>query len=198
MKHRLQRVEEAIKRELGELITRTMSFGGSLPTIHDVSISPDLRNCHVYIGVLGKKNTAEKVLEELTNARPMLQSALSKRVIIKYTPHLHFHLDSSVERGVRIIQLLDEIPPATDEEAAALGMPEATPEPVFDTDAEVLDPHDSTLDEDSSDEDDEDDLDDDDDEDPADEDDEDDANASAPARKPRKRPRQNRVALPEE
>jgi ribosome-binding factor A len=120
MKHRLQRVEEAIKRELGDLITRNLTFGGSLPTIHDVSISPDLKQCHVYMGVLGNARTGEDVIHKLDESRGMLQVALAKRVILKYTPHLHFHLDSSVERGVRILQLIEDLPPIADEEAANL------------------------------------------------------------------------------
>jgi ribosome-binding factor A len=188
MKHRLQRVEEAIKRELGDIITRTLTFGGeALPTIHEVSISADLRQCHVYVGVLGDQKAGNDVIHKLLDARGILQVALAKRVIIKYTPHLHFHLDSSVERGVRVLQLLEELPPIQEDDPAVLAR---NPEPVFDTDL----PEDEEEDDDLM----EDELDDDEDE----EEEEDDAPAeAAPAAAPirrRARPRNNRVQLPED
>lgn len=191
MKHRLQRVEEAIKRELGELITRNLTFGGSLPTIHDVSISPDLKQCHVYLGVLGNARTGEDVIHKLDESRGMLQVALAKRVILKYTPHLHFHLDSSVERGVRILQLIENLPPIAEEDAAAIV---EAPVPQFDTDLPEEDDDDFlgvTEDEEEL----ENDEDEDDDDDPA----ETAGDASAaPERKRQSRPRNKRIPLADE
>ncbi len=116
MSHRLKRVEEAIRRELGALINRHLVFEEGMVTIHDVSVAPDLRQCHIYLGVVPNTVYAGGVLQKLEENRSMLQTGLSQRVVLKYTPHLHFHLDDSIERGVRVLQIMDEIPAPLSEE----------------------------------------------------------------------------------
>ena len=55
MKHRLERVNEVIKRELSEIISREINFGAqTLVTVHAVDITADLRQCHVFVSVIGK------------------------------------------------------------------------------------------------------------------------------------------------
>jgi ribosome-binding factor A len=109
VKHRQLRVNELLRRELSGIITRELSFSDALVTINQVDVTPDLKNAHVYVSVLG--NGSEKVIEELESHRAVLQSALAKHVVLKYTPHLIFHLDRSIERGARIIEILQEIEP---------------------------------------------------------------------------------------
>ena len=117
MKHRLLRVNELLKRELSALLVREMNFGDLLVTVNQVDVTPDLKSAHVYISVLGA-NGRTNVIAELEEARAILQHDLSKHVILKYTPHLIFHLDDSIERGSRVLEILKEIePPPSDEEA---------------------------------------------------------------------------------
>lgn len=111
MSQRVLRVKELIQRELGALIQREIDFGGVLVTIHEVEITPDFRHCQVYFGVIGKAKDERWVLDKLEKHRAQFQSKLSKRVILKNTPHLHFKLDHSVERGVHILQAIDDLPP---------------------------------------------------------------------------------------
>jgi ribosome-binding factor A len=111
MKHRLLRVNELLKRELSTIITRDMRFEDALVTVNQVDVTPDLKNAHVFVSVLGQAN-AKGIIAELDDNRAVLQAEMSKKVVLKYTPHLVFHLDNSTERGARIIQLLDEIEPA--------------------------------------------------------------------------------------
>jgi len=108
MKHRLLRVNELLKRELSALIVREMDFGDLLVTLHQVDVTPDLKSAHVYVSVLGE-NGRTNVIAELEEARAMLQHDLSKHVILKYTPHLIFHLDDSIERGSRVLEIMEEI-----------------------------------------------------------------------------------------
>ena len=109
MKHRLLRVNELMKRELSRLITRDITFEKALVTINHVDVTPDLNSAHVYVSVLGEgRGTAMKELED---NRATLQADLSRQVILKYTPQLTFHLDDSVERGARVIEILQEIDP---------------------------------------------------------------------------------------
>ena len=113
MKHRLLRVNEIVKRELSMIITRDMTFTNVLVTVNDVDVTPDLRNAHVFVSVLGKGNH-KAVITQLDENRTALQAELSKNVVLKYTPHLSFHLDESIERGSRVFQILQEIKPAAD------------------------------------------------------------------------------------
>ncbi len=115
MKHRLLRVNEVVKRELSMIITRDLTFENALVTVNDVDVTPDLKNAHVFVSVLGKGN-AKDVIEKLEANRVQLQAELSKHVVLKYTPHLNFHLDDSIERGARVFKILQEIEPKTESE----------------------------------------------------------------------------------
>lgn len=115
MKHRLERVNELIKRELGELINREVTFEATLVTVQQVDITPDLKHAHVFVSVMGNEAQTRAALSKLHDSRSHLQHLLSKRVILKYTPHLHFKIDDSIERGTRVISILEEIDLPPDE-----------------------------------------------------------------------------------
>jgi ribosome-binding factor A len=108
MKHRLLRVNELIKRELSVLITRDITFDGTLVTVNQVDVTPDLKSAHVYVSVFGSKDRPA-VMEKLEAHRVVLQTELAKKVVLKYTPHLVFRLDDSIERGARVFELLQQI-----------------------------------------------------------------------------------------
>jgi ribosome-binding factor A len=115
MKHRLLRVNEVLKRELSGLIAREMNFEQGLVSINQVDITSDLKNAHVFVSVLG--TTGASVINQLEAHRAALQSALAKQVVLKYTPHLVFHLDDSIERGTRVIEIMQEIESARENKA---------------------------------------------------------------------------------
>ncbi len=121
MKNRLARVNEVIKRELGMILTREMRFDAPLVTVQSVDITPDLRHCHVYISVLGEPVQHLRAVEKLEQHRGELQALMMKRITLKYTPHLHFKLDSSIERGTRILEIMNEVdqitPPGSEDDA---------------------------------------------------------------------------------
>jgi ribosome-binding factor A len=120
MKHRLPRVNELLKRELSDLITREVSFEAALVTVQQVDITPDLKHAHVFISVIGSEEQAKAAMAALHSSRTTLQQLLGKRVTLKYTPHLHFKLDDSIVRGTRVINILNEIdlPPENPPDAA--------------------------------------------------------------------------------
>jgi ribosome-binding factor A len=107
MKHRLLRVNEVLKRELSAMIAREIAFDKELVTINQVDTTSDLKNAHVFVSVLGANGA--KVIEKLEAHRKTLQGELAKHVVLKYTPHLVFHLDDSIARGTRVIEILQEI-----------------------------------------------------------------------------------------
>jgi len=114
MKHRLLRVNEIVKRELSVIITRDMKFEDVLVTVNTVDITPDLRKAHVFVSVLGK-GSHKGVIAKLDEQRVVLQAELMKKIVLKYTPHLAFHLDESIERGARVFKILQEIDPKVEE-----------------------------------------------------------------------------------
>lgn len=109
MKNRLPRVNELLKRELGALLTRDFEFKNCLVTVNAVDVTPDLRQAHVYLGIIGDAHAKEGVLAKLGGKRAFIQQRLSKRVVLKYTPHLYFKLDESVEHGVALVDLMQEV-----------------------------------------------------------------------------------------
>jgi ribosome-binding factor A len=109
MKHRLLRVNELLKRELSTIITREMNFEGVLVTLNQVDVTPDLKHAHAYVSVLGPKEGQAAAMAKLEENRVVLQTALAKSVVLKYTPHLIFHLDDSIERGARVFEILQQI-----------------------------------------------------------------------------------------
>jgi len=108
MKHRQLRVNELVKRELSGIIAREINFEDVLVSVNAVDVTPDLKSAHVFVSILGSA-TGASVINALEAHRPALQAELSRHVILKYTPHLVFHLDNSIERGTRILEILQDI-----------------------------------------------------------------------------------------
>jgi ribosome-binding factor A len=108
MKHRMLRVNEVVKRELSGIIAREISFEGALVSINHVNVTSDLKNAHVFVSVLGSEKP-ETVMKKLEEHRAAFQSELARRVTMKFTPHLVFHLDESIARGSRIVEILQQI-----------------------------------------------------------------------------------------
>jgi ribosome-binding factor A len=108
--HRLLRVRELLKREIGEAIRREIPVQqAGLVSVTDVDVGGDLKNAKVYLSLLGtaeQKKTAFKLLNE---NRPRIQSLVAKTVVLKYTPKLKFLFDESVERGNRVVRIIEEL-----------------------------------------------------------------------------------------
>ena len=139
MKFRPNRVRELIQRELGTIISRELTFAAKLVTVHSVDLTPDFKNCHVYFSAIGTDDERTQALHKLVEHRTHLQHELAQRVILKFTPTLHFHLDTSIERGVRVTEILRQIdenlPPAEENETGGEPNPEAASE--IDADEEL-------------------------------------------------------------
>jgi ribosome-binding factor A len=107
---RAKRLGEQIQRELTELLRRDVKDEriGNV-TITAVNVTGDLRTARVYYLVFGKDGPDPKVQQGLTSAAGFLRNALSKSLMIRYTPTLTFELDTSIEHGVRLTQLIDSL-----------------------------------------------------------------------------------------
>lgn len=109
MNHRLERVCEVLKRELGLAIVRELNFGSVLVTVNSVDITSDLKHAHAFVSILGTPLEQKKALEKLEQNRGHLQNEIAKRVILKQTPHLHFKIDEALERGSRVLNIMNEL-----------------------------------------------------------------------------------------
>lgn len=108
--HRMLRVRELLKREIGEVIRRELPVSqAGLINVNDVLVSNNLRTARVYVGLLGTPEQKKTAIELLKKNRIRLQGLVGKSVILKYTPQLHFVLDETVERGNKVLQLIEEI-----------------------------------------------------------------------------------------
>ena len=109
---RLTRVNELIKREMSELITRySISPSPSvLVSVTEVRTSVDLRNATVSVSVFGGDKIAQRmILENLNSSRRDFQSAMARTLGFKHTPVLTFRIDKRVAAGDRVFALLEEL-----------------------------------------------------------------------------------------
>ena len=74
-----------------------------------VKVASDLRDAKVYISVMDGGETREQIIEALNHASGYIQKILARRVRLKYTPRLTFHVDDSIERGFRINTILKDL-----------------------------------------------------------------------------------------
>lgn len=108
---RIDRIEEQLRIELSEIIEREIQDPRiGFATVTAVKISADLRHARVFVTSLGEAEEHKKTIEGLRSAASYIRRALSKRLHhLKRIPELTFSYDESVERGIRIEELLDQI-----------------------------------------------------------------------------------------
>ena len=111
MTERMRRVNEAIREVLSEGIQDLKDPRIGFVTVTGVEASPDLRHARVYVSVLGAEAKRERALAALQAAHSVLQARIARELRMKRTPQLAFEYDPSVERGVRMTKLIDELAP---------------------------------------------------------------------------------------
>jgi ribosome-binding factor A len=105
---RMRRVDEAIRAVLSEAIAKDLKDPRvGFVTVTGVKTSPDLRHARVYVSVLGDEQARAASLEGLRSAHGFLQGRVAAELTLKHTPSLAFEYDGSIDRGMRISQLLD-------------------------------------------------------------------------------------------
>ena len=106
---RIDRVQEQVMRELAELVrTRLKDPRAGFVTINDVEVTRDYSHAKVFYTVLDKE-TAASTQTALEHAAGFLRSELAKRITVFNTPKLHFIYDESLERGMNLSRLIDEV-----------------------------------------------------------------------------------------
>jgi ribosome-binding factor A len=106
---RMRRVNEAVREVLsGRIAQRLQDPRIGFVTVTAVETSPDLRHARVFVSVLGGEEERESTLEGLASSHGLLQAAIAEQLRMKRTPTLEFVYDESIDRGMRISELLDE------------------------------------------------------------------------------------------
>jgi ribosome-binding factor A len=113
MTDRMRRVNESLRTVLAEAVGELKDPRIGFVTVTGVETSPDLRHAVVFVSVLGSERKRAKSLAGLEAAHGVLQARLAREVRMKRTPQLTFQYDPSVEQGVRMSKLIDEL--VTDE-----------------------------------------------------------------------------------
>jgi len=111
----MRRVNAAVREVLSETIGELKDPRIGFVTVTGVETSPDLRQAQVFVSVLGSEKKREQTLEGLEAAHGVLQGRIARELRMKRTPQLTFQYDDSVERGVRMSHLIDELAPDDDQ-----------------------------------------------------------------------------------
>lgn len=108
--NRIRRVNEAVREVLSSALVAGLKDPRiGFVTVTGVETSPDLRNASVYLSVLGNDEEREETFAGLEDSRKLLQSKIAHELQMKNTPVLQFIYDESVDRGMRMSALIDQV-----------------------------------------------------------------------------------------
>ena len=111
MTERMRRINESVRQVLSEAVGQLKDPRIGFVTVTGVDTSNDLRHARVFVSVLGAEKKRVQTLAGLQAAHSVLQAQLARELRMKRTPLLAFEYDPSVERGVRMTKLIDDLAP---------------------------------------------------------------------------------------
>jgi ribosome-binding factor A len=118
MSQRTDRVDELLRQEIGVLLAKEIADPRiGFVTITDVETAPDLRHAKVWVSIIGGKADQKETLRALQHSMGFIRHELGRTLRIKRIPDLHVHLDDSMERGTRLLHMLQELDEGKDPEA---------------------------------------------------------------------------------
>jgi ribosome-binding factor A len=130
---RVERVAALIRREISELLVNgikdeRVSLG--MVSVTNVDVAGDLQHCKIFVSIYGSEADREQAMEGLRSASAYVKGELGRRLKMRRTPEVMFHLDRGLERGTTVLGLLNElgrerevrgeVPPGSDEEPSGL------------------------------------------------------------------------------
>src|SRR5947207_11848969 len=111
----MRRVSESVRAVVAEGVGELKDPRIGMVTVTGVHVTPDLREATVYVSVLGNEKKRLATLAGLDSAHAVVQARVGRELRLKRTPHLTFEYDPSVEYGVRMTRLIDELAPDDDD-----------------------------------------------------------------------------------
>ena len=111
MAHRIERVNNLIRREISELLQRQVKDPrlGNFVTVTEVSASPDLRYAKIFVCCINSRGKKQEILSGLAAASGFLRNELASRLKLRRIPELSFQWDDSIERGTHLLELIDQV-----------------------------------------------------------------------------------------
>ena len=105
------RINGEVQRELSNIIRGEITDPriNPLTSVVAAEVAPDLKTCKAYISVLGDEESQAKTLAGLKSAEGFIRSKLAKTVNLRNTPEIRFVLDQSIEYGVKMSKMIDEV-----------------------------------------------------------------------------------------
>ena len=114
MSERMRKVNEALRHVLADGVESLGDPGLGFVTVTAVRASADLGHAEVYISVLGSQKRRTSSLKALDRAHGVLQGRVARELHLKRTPQLSFHYDETVDRAMRLNELLAQDRPSDD------------------------------------------------------------------------------------
>jgi ribosome-binding factor A len=106
---RTLRVSGVLQAEISRLLTQQRLFEGTIITVTAVDVTSDLRQAFVYVSFLENTQSAERILHTLAKQAFDFQKEIAKRTGLKNTPKLTFRYDENLERGDKVLDLLQRV-----------------------------------------------------------------------------------------
>jgi ribosome-binding factor A len=105
----MRKVNEAIRQVLSETVPELKDPRIGFVTVTGVETSSDLAHAKVFVSVLGSEKARRRTLAGLEAAHGVMQARIARELHLRRTPQLAFQYDRSVERGVEMSQLIDDL-----------------------------------------------------------------------------------------
>jgi ribosome-binding factor A len=109
---RVSRVAESIRREVSQMLLHGIKderVGSGMVTVTDVYVSGDLQHTKIFVSIYGTDEVKAAAMEGLHSAAGYVRSLLGQRVRLRRTPEVIFVEDRSIERGMRVLSLLNQL-----------------------------------------------------------------------------------------
>ncbi|MDY6784028.1 MAG: 30S ribosome-binding factor RbfA [Cyanobacteriota bacterium] len=120
---RVSRVASSIKREVSQMLLNDIKddrVGAGMVSITDVDVSGDLQHATIFVSIYGTEDAKAETMEGLESSRGYIRRELGHRIRLRRTPDVKFREDRSLERGDRMVHLLNRLgqerPPHLEEE----------------------------------------------------------------------------------
>jgi ribosome-binding factor A len=109
---RVERVAELIKREVSQMLLSGIKddrVGAGIVSVTDVDVSGDLQHAKIFVSIYGNDEAKAETMAGLKSATGYVRSELGQRIRLRRTPEVVFLEDKSLERGDRILTLLNQL-----------------------------------------------------------------------------------------
>ena len=106
----MERIEEEIKREISQIIMHDVKNPNitGLISVTDAKVTPDLKYAKIFISILDEKSR-EQTMEALKKSAGFVRTELARRMNLRLTPEIVFTLDTSIEYGAKMDQLIKKV-----------------------------------------------------------------------------------------